>query len=74
LCPPRRDRLPCPAESASAATPAARSALDNSHIPFVVPLPSGRCEVVQPLDLLGAQLDTIGGAILLDAGDPPAAL
>jgi hypothetical protein len=47
-----------------------RSAVDNGHVPFVVTLAGGRCEVIQPLDLLGAQLDAVGGGVLLDAGDP----
>ena len=46
------------------------SAVDDGHIPFVVTLPRGRREVVQPLDLLGAQLEAVGGGVLLDAGDP----
>ena len=50
-------------------TPAALSAVDDGHISFVVALAGGRREVVQPFDLLGAQLDTIGGRVLLDAGD-----
>jgi hypothetical protein len=29
----------------------------------------GRGEVVEPLELLGAQLDGVGGGVLLDAGD-----
>ena len=33
-------------------------------------LAGGRREVVQPFDLLGAQLDAVGGGVLLDAGDP----
>ena len=33
-------------------------------------LAGGRRQVVQPLDLLGAQLDVVGGRVLLDAGDP----
>ena len=30
----------------------------------------GRREAVQPFDLRGAQLDAVGGCVLLDAGDP----
>jgi hypothetical protein len=30
----------------------------------------GRDEVVQPLDLVGAEFDLVGGGVLLDAGDP----
>src|SRR5207247_2908963 len=32
--------------------------------------PGGRREVVQPFDLLGAQLDAVGGGVLLDPGNP----
>ena len=32
-------------------------------------LTGGRREVIQPFDLLGAQLDAVGGGVLLDAGD-----
>jgi hypothetical protein len=34
-----------------------------------VPLAGGRSEVVQPFDLLGAQLELVGGGVLLDPGD-----
>jgi hypothetical protein len=34
-----------------------------------VALAGGRGDVVEPLDLLGAQLDAVGGGVLLDAGD-----
>ena len=37
---------------------------------FVMALAGRRREVVQPLDLLGAQLDAVGGGVFLDAGDP----
>lgn len=33
-------------------------------------LTSGGREIVQPFDLLGAQLDAVGGCILLNTGDP----
>src|SRR5437899_8597498 len=46
------------------------SAVDDGHVPFVVALTGGRREVVQPFDLLGAQLDAVGGGVLLDAGNP----
>src|SRR5882762_7082100 len=46
------------------------SAVDYGHVPFVMALTGGRREVVQPFDLLGAQLDTVGRGILLDAGNP----
>jgi hypothetical protein len=45
-------------------------ALDAGHIPLVVTFASGRSEVVQPLDLLGAQFDAVGRRIFLDARDP----
>jgi hypothetical protein len=48
----------------------ASSAFDDGHVSFVVPLADGRREVVQPFDLLGAQLDAVGGCVLLHAGDP----
>jgi hypothetical protein len=35
-----------------------------------VPFPGGRSEVVQPFDLLGAQLEAVGGCVFLDAGNP----
>ena len=46
------------------------SAVDDSHISFVMALACGRCDVIQPCDLRGAQLDAIGGGVLLDAGNP----
>src|SRR5467141_1459597 len=46
------------------------SAVDYGHVPFVMALTGGRREVVQPFDLLGAQLDAVGGGVLLDAGNP----
>jgi hypothetical protein len=46
------------------------SAVDDGHVPYVVALTGGRHEVVQPFDLLGAQLDAVGGGVLLDAGNP----
>jgi hypothetical protein len=33
------------------------SAVDDCHVRLVVALACGRCEVVQPFDLLGAELD-----------------
>jgi len=35
-----------------------------------VPFAGGRGEVVQPFDLRGAQLDAVGGGVLLDPSDP----
>ena len=46
-----------------------RSAVDDGHVVFVVPLARGRRKVVQPFDLSSAQLDAVGGGVLLDAGD-----
>ena len=46
------------------------SAVDGGHVPFVVAFAGGGSEVVEPFDLFGAQLDAIGGGVLLDAGDP----
>ena len=43
--------------------------VDDGHVPFVVALASGGREVVQPFNLLVAQLDAVGGGVLLDAGD-----
>src|SRR6266700_27965 len=45
------------------------SAVDDGHVPFVVALAGGRREVVQPFDMLDAQLHAVGGCVLLDAGD-----
>jgi hypothetical protein len=45
------------------------SAVDGGHLRFFVALPGGRGEVVQPFELLGAQLERVGGGVLLDAGD-----
>ena len=60
--------------SRSACIPSARlwfwSAVDGGHVPFVVAFAGGGSEVVEPFDLFGAQLDAIGGGVLLDAGDP----
>jgi hypothetical protein len=30
----------------------------------------GGCEVVQPVDLVGAQFELVGGGVFFDAGDP----
>ena len=45
------------------------SAVDDGHLRLFVALAGGRGEVVQPFDLLGAQLDAVGGGVLLDAGN-----
>ena len=46
------------------------SAVDSGHVALVVAFPGGGSEVVEPFDLFGAQLDGVGGGVLLDAGDP----
>src|SRR4051812_19941685 len=46
------------------------SAVNGGHVRFVVAFAGGRSEVVQPFDLLGTELDAVGGGVLLDAGDP----
>ncbi len=51
-------------------TPLAGSVVDGGHVVFVVAFAGGRGEVVEPFDLFGAQLDAIGGGVLLDAGHP----
>jgi hypothetical protein len=48
--------------------PALTSAVDDGHISFVVALAGGRREVVEPLNLLVVQLDTVGSSVFLDAG------
>jgi hypothetical protein len=45
-------------------------AVDDGHVPFVVAFAGGRSELVQPLDLLGTQLEAVRCCVLLDAGDP----
>lgn len=47
-----------------------RSAVNEGHVAFVVPLARGRREMVQPFDLFSAQLDAVRGGVLLDASDP----
>jgi len=46
-----------------------RLAVDDGHVPRVVAFAGSRGEVVESLDLRGAQLDAVGGGVLLDAGD-----
>ena len=46
------------------------SAVNGGHVPFVVAFAGGKGEVIEPFDLFGAQLDAIGGGVLLDASDP----
>src|SRR6266540_5011424 len=47
------------------------STVDCGHVPFVMAFTSSWCEVVEPFDLCDAQLDAIGGSVLLDTSDPP---
>ena len=42
----------------------------TAMFPFVVTLAGGGREAAQPFELLGAELDAVGGCVLLDAGDP----
>ena len=46
------------------------SAIDDCHVSFVVARAGRRREVVQPFDLLGAQLDAVRGGVLLDTRNP----
>ena len=48
-------------------------AVDTGHVGLVVALADGRREVVEPVDLIRAQFDAVGGYVLLDAGDSPGA-
>jgi hypothetical protein len=45
------------------------STVDDGHVSLLVAFACRRGEIVEPLDLLRAQLDTVGRGILLDAGD-----
>src|SRR4051794_25909390 len=44
------------------------SAVDRGHVGVVVPLPRGRLEIVQAVDLVGGELDGVGGDVLPDPG------
>jgi hypothetical protein len=46
------------------------SAIDDGHVSCVVARAGGRREVIQPFDLLGAQLDAVRGGVLFYAGNP----
>jgi hypothetical protein len=46
------------------------SAVDGGHVRLLVAIAGGRGEIVEPLDLLHAQLDAVGCRVLLDAGNP----
>ena len=46
------------------------SAVDDGHVPLVVALAGRRRETVQPFDLPGAQLNAVGGGVLLHTRDP----
>ena len=45
------------------------SVVDCGHVRLVVAVAGGGGEIVEPLDLLRAQLDAVGSGVLLDAGD-----
>src|SRR5712691_4756577 len=65
-------KSPAPVVSARARRrhPVTWSAVDGGHVRLVVAFAGGRGEVVEPLDLLRAQLDPVGSRVLLDAGRP----
>jgi hypothetical protein len=46
------------------------SAIDDGHVSCVVARAGGQREVIQPFDLLGAQLDAVRGGVLFYAGHP----
>jgi hypothetical protein len=46
------------------------SVFNHLHLLFVVVVASSGREVVEPVDLLGTQLDAVGGGVLLEARDP----
>ena len=43
--------------------------VDDGHVSLLMALARSWSEVVKPLDLLSAQLDTVGCGVLFDAGD-----
>jgi hypothetical protein len=43
------------------------SAVDGGHVRFVLALARGRRQLVQPVELVVAQLDAVGSGVLLDA-------
>ena len=45
------------------------SAVDYGRVPFIGTLAGCRCETVWLVDLLGAELDAVGGDVFFDAGD-----
>src|SRR5712691_1195079 len=45
------------------------SAVDDGHVSLLMAFARSRGEVVEPLDLLRAQLDSVGCGVLFDAGD-----
>jgi hypothetical protein len=47
------------------------SAFDSGHVRLVVAVAGGGSETVQPVNLLGTELDTVGRRVLLDACHPP---
>jgi hypothetical protein len=73
-CPSRRSIVPISRYAVAAETSSVLSfhlfipstplsPVNDGHVPFVVTLASGGREIVQPFDLLGAQLDADGGAV-----------
>src|SRR5829696_1189830 len=56
-------------ESTVGPPPMTWSAVDGGHVRFVVALAGGRGEIVEPFDLLRAELDAVGCRVLFDAGD-----
>ena len=47
------------------------SAVDDGHVRFVVAPAGGWRQVAEPLELVATELDSVGGGVFLDAGDPP---
>src|ERR1700722_1585337 len=48
-------------------------AVDGGHVRFVVALAGGWRQVAEPVELVVAEVDSVGGGVLLDAGDPSGA-
>src|SRR5947208_9298928 len=70
--------LPAPVSARPAAgdmsvPPRSWSAVDGGHVRLVVAFAGGRRQVAEPFELVVAELDGVGGGVLLDAGDPPGA-
>jgi hypothetical protein len=56
--------------SRSAGDENGESAVDGGHVRLVVARAAGGGEVVQPSELVGAELDSVRRRVLLDPGDP----